>query len=407
MVKKTISFTLILIVLFLAYQYLVNMMKTKHNVTYYINKDEVFTIDEEYTKEKTSDFYLIKVSTKDKNFVFKINNSYNKQKNIVEDIEEYEQDGYYCIGLNLVGKDKYSFPECIKDNVLYSYESIKDQIDLNDYVSKIVDKDYERYKKDSSKVIESNLLISRDYIDSNEIFMVYGYKMVSLHYTGFSRVFSFSSLDNYKNSFGTLVGSYYVVPRLTSNPTFSTLVKYEIIDGIKKEIELPIAISKQSYVNGVYDNKLYIFDVSNKRQYEIDPYNDTVNIVGTIDEEGVNVVNGEKTSISVYDLEKSTVTFEDKIDDYSSIEYDSIIVGDGLAVYSKDGNYYKVYRDFLDVPVLLFSEPEAHNVLLKGDNVYYIKENSINKCNDYGIFEVISGNEFIYNYENIFDVYLK
>ena len=408
MVKRTISFTLIILALFLVYQYLITMMKNKHDITYYINNgEESFTIDEKYIKENGNDYYLIKVTKDDKKFVYKVENEFNKQKNIVEDLEIFEQDGYYCMGLNLVGSGKYSFPTCEKDDVLYSYNSLKDKLDFDDYISKIEDDNIERYSKDSSKTIDSVYLINREYFDKNEIMMIYGYKQMSLQYFSFSRSFTFSSLDNYKNTYGALVGNYYVIPRLNSLATYSNMIKYDVIDGIKKEIPLPVDVSKQSYVMGVHDNKLYIFDNSNKRQLEIDPYNDEVKIVGNINEEGFTYVNGEKKSISVYDLDKEVVKFEDNIDDYSSIEYDSIIKGDYYAVYKKDNNYYLVYKEFTDSPILLFSGMDIHNIIIKGDNVYYIKENTIYKCNKYGTIEMVSGNEFIYNYENIFDVYLK
>ena len=93
MVKRTISFTLIILALFLVYQYLITMMKNKHDITYYINNgEESFTIDEKYIKENGNDYYLIKVTKDDKKFVYKVENEFNKQKNIVEDLEIFVWD---------------------------------------------------------------------------------------------------------------------------------------------------------------------------------------------------------------------------------------------------------------------------------------------------------------------------
>ena len=58
-------------------------------------------------------------------------------KNIPKDIESFEQDGYYCIGLKLAGYGNYSYPECYKNNVIYSYSSIKNQVDFKGYLEKI------------------------------------------------------------------------------------------------------------------------------------------------------------------------------------------------------------------------------------------------------------------------------
>lgn len=407
MIKKTISFILIIVLGLIVYQFLFTMIKNKHYITYSIENDKLFTIEEKYTKNEKDDYYIIKVSVDNSNYIFKINNLFNKQKKIVENIETFEQDGYYCVGLDLIGKDNYSYPECFKDQVTYSYNSIKNIVDFGDYLNKIKDIDKKRYSKESIKNNELGLIVSKDYIDENEIIMVYAYKQVNLFYSNFSRTFSFSSMDNYKNTFGQLTGNYYLIPKITSLPTFETYVRYDVIDGIKKEITMPVAISKQSYINGVNDNKLYIFDKSNKRQFEIDPVKNQVNIIGTINQEGFTFVNGEKVPISVYDLEKDEVLFEDKKDNEITFDGKYIASNNIYSIFEKDNNFYKIYKDYPDVSVLLFNEENTKEVKLRGDNIYYIKENGIYKYNTYGVFELIVRNEFIFNYDNIYDVYIK
>ena len=114
MIKKTISFTLIILLMLLVYQFVVNLAKSSHYVTYKIDKGELFNIDEKYNKEKGKDYYLIKVTNNDKNFVWKVENKFNKQKNIVSDIEIFEQDDYYCLGLVFVGDKYYSYSSGVK-----------------------------------------------------------------------------------------------------------------------------------------------------------------------------------------------------------------------------------------------------------------------------------------------------
>lgn len=407
MIKKTISFTLIIVLILLTYQFIITFFKDNHYITYTIGKDELFNIEEKYIKKNKQDYYLIKVNHKEDNYVFKIENEYNKQKNIVENVKVFEQDGFYCIGLDLVGKDKYSYPECSKDNITYSYSSIKDKIDFKDYIDKIVDNNKSRYLQESVKKDELGLTINRSYIDDDEIVIVYGYKQMILLYPNFSRTFSFSSMDNYKNIYGTLVDNYYMIPKMTSLPTFGTYVRYDVVDGIKDEIELPVSISKQSYINGVYDHKLYIFDKSNKTQFEIDPDSKEIKTVGNVDEEGITVENGKKKKISVYELEKNEVLFEDKKVDYIDVESTHAVSNEYYAIYESNGTFYKVYKDYPDIKILLFSDSEAKNVKIKKDNIYYIKDNGLYKYNEYGTFGIAYRNEFIYNYDNIYDVYLK
>ena len=407
MIKKTLSFSLIIILLLLVYQFLITMFKNNHYVTYSISNGDLFNIDEKYIKSGKQDYYLIKVNNNDKKFVFKIDNTFNKQKNIVEDVEIIEQDGFYCLGLNLVGNDKYSYPLCNKDNIVYSYNSVKDIINFDSYISKIKDKEYDKYSSQSGKKNELGLTINKDYIDENEIIIIYGYKQINLFYANYSRTFTFSSLDNYKNSYGTLVGNYYLIPKISSLPGFDTYIKYDIIDGIKKEIELPKSISKQSYINGVNDNKLYLFDKSNKEQIEIDPREDKVSVVGSVNKEGITFVNGKEQSISVYDLEKDEILFEPSKDDYSNVDGEFLMANDYYAIYKKGDSFYKVYKEYQDIPILLFNDSEAKNIKLRDDNIYYIKGDGLYKYNQYGIFGLVYRNEFIYNSDNIYDIYLK
>lgn len=408
MIKKTISFALIFLLLLIIYQYLVNMIKSNHTITYTVDNGELFYVDERYINEEGNDYYLLKITTEDdKKFVFDLDNIFNKQKIIVKDIESFEQDGYYCIGLKLAGYGNYSYPECYKNNVIYSYSSIKNQVDFKGYLEKINDPEVERFSNNSKKNDDIGITVNKDYLDKNEILMVYNYKQISLHYPTYSRSFSFSTMDNYKNEYGTLVGNYYVIFKTTSLPTIKTFVKYDVIDGIKNEISLPIEMSKQIYVNGIHDNKLYVFDKSNKRQFEINPKTDEVNIVGTTEQEGVNFVNGEKQPISVYDLDASNVVFTEGKEAYSSIDSDFMYVNGKYAVYAKNGYVYKVYKEFIDDPVFLFYEAEAKELKAKGNNIYYIKDDTIYKHNTYGSYPLAIKNELKYNYENMYDVYLK
>lgn len=407
MIKKVISFTLIIILILLTYQFIVTFFKDNHYVTYSIGKDEIFNIEEKYIKKNKQDYYLIKVNHKEDNYVFKIDNEFNKQKNIVEKIKVFEQDGFYCIGLDLVGKDKYSYPECSKENITYSYSSIKDKIDFGNYIDKIVDKNRTRYSQESVKRDELGLTVNRSYIDDDEIVIVYGYKQMILLYPNYSRTFSFSSMDNYKNTYGTLVDKYYMIPKMTSLPTFGTYVRYDVIDGIRDEIDLPTAITKQSYINGVDDNKLYVFDKSNKIQFEIDPFSKEINIVGDVNKEGITIENGEKKKISVYELEKNEVLFDSKKSDYINVESNNFVSNDYYAIYESNGTFYKVYKEYPDIKILLFNDSAAKNIKIKKDNIYYIKDNGLYKYNEYGIFGIAYRNEFIYNFDNIYDVYLK
>lgn len=406
MIKKVISFTMIFLIMLLVYQFFVNKVKSSHFIKYSIEKENSFSVEEKYIKNSKEDYYLFKISDKNNNvFLFDVDNNFNKQKEVIEDVYEIEQNGYYCVAPIYLNNKYYTYPLCVKDNILYSYSSVKDIVDFSEYMKKIKDDNREKYFKESSKVEEEGIILNKDYFDDNEALLIYNYKLVSIHFSTFNRTLSFSNVGNYKNTYGTMVGKYYMIPKLSNLAYFDVYYKYDVEMGVNEEISLPKSISKQSYLNGVYNDKLYIFDKSNLVQYEIDPKNNSVKEIGNEKEEGFAFRNGKEEKISVYDLNKENIIFSRDLSVYSKISYDNIYVDNKYAIYEKDGNYYKVYNEYVDNPIFLFKDENINYAEFRYGNLYYVKDNSIYKYNEYGSYIMAINNEFKFNYDNIFDVY--
>lgn len=408
MLRKAISFSIILMLIFLCYQVAVNFVKNGHNISYTIEKEHLYNIDEEYSKNDKGEYYLLKVTRDDdKVFVFDEDNVFNKQKEIVEDIIEFDNDEVTCVALKYIDDKNYSEPLCIKDNQLYSYQAIKKDVDLSSFVKSIKNFDLNKYDKKSTTSTASDITYNKDYLLDNEVLVMYDYKVMDYIDSRLTRNMTFSSIDNYKNTLGTVVGSYYLIPRLSTSATFDTYIKFGLVDGVKNEIKLDYKISKQAYINGVYENKLYIFDKSEMKQYEIDPYDDKVTIVGDEKNEGFAFINGKETKISVYDLSKEEVKFSENKDPYKSLDYDNIFIEPYKSVYVKNGKYYKVFEKYPQYSILLFTDNNAKEVKVREDNVYFIKDDSIYRYNKYGTVQLAMRNELKYNTDNVFDIYLK
>lgn len=407
MVRKAVSFTLILTVLFFAYQFLINLAKSEHSISYVIDAKETYNIDEDYIKSSGLDYYLIKVTVGDKAFVFDVENTFNKQKKIVEDVVSFDEDGLYCISLIYKNKKSSSEPLCYYNDVLSSYSSVKNVKDLSEYVAKLPGFDLDKYDKDSEKKAQDDIVFNRDYLTDNEVIAIYSYKKVNFIDKYFDRYFIFSNKDNYKNILGALVGEYYLIPRFTSEATFTSYIKYDLVDGIKKEIKTGFNISKQSYINGVYDGKLYIFDRSNMKQYEIDPAHEKVVVVGDEKNEGFAYINGEEKRVSVYELNSNNLIFSEKTEQFNAINYDKIFADNYYAIYKKGNDYYKVYTEHPEVSIYLFSDANAKEEKVKDGSIYYVRDNGIYRYNKYGNKLLATKDELRYNYENVFDIFMR
>ena len=411
MVKKTISFSIIILIVILLYQIGINFLKQSHSIKYTVGNEVLYHIDEDFDNSNDGSYYLFRVTKEDnKQFIFEYPNRFNKQKKIVSEVKEFEKDGWDCLSLVYKNKKEASLPVCVNNGVLYSYNYAKNLVDLTEFVSELpgIEKPEEKDKGTiKTENFENVILANKGYFDEDEVILLYNYKRVVAYYKDHEKVVNFSNQDNYSNNLGRIVDNYYLVPRYGfDSPEIKSYIKYNIESEVKKEIVLPKYLSRDlTYVNGVYDDKLYVFDKSNMTQYSIDPNSDEVKVTGTVDDYPFAYINGEKTNVSAYEMKESNVIFTENHEAFDKLAFDNIYVKDNYSIVGKDGNYYKVYNKYSDLPILLFNNPNAKEVKEKNSNVYFIDNDTIYKYNDSGLYDMITTNELIYNNINVYDVY--
>ena len=407
MIKKVISFTILLVIFLLGFQFLISFLKTNHNIIYDLEiEGEIYSIDETYKKISGRDYYLFNVSIGDSNFLFKSDNYFNKQKKVVDSIKKYSNDNVTCI--SLIYKNNYaSAPLCIKDNNLYSYQSFVNNENFDQFLDEI--------PNFSSKILEDSntthdfydLEIYDDYIYDDETLLIYNYKNILRVNSEIEDILTFSSYDNYKNELGMLVGKYYLVPKFTSDSDFTLYYAFNVENEVIKDIELSKPISKQSYLNGIYDDKLYLFDKSNLIQYYIDPTSGESVEIGNVNKKGINYQNGNSSEISVYDLKNNNIKFSESLSKYETIDCELMFTFDEYAIYYNDGVFYKVYEDYLDKPIYLLKKDNIKEIIVKEDRIYFIDNEFLYRYDDYGLVTLIKRDEFNYNFENIYNVYIQ
>ena len=354
MLKKVISISFLILIFILGFQLFINYLKTEHEINYMIeNNYGLFYINESYEKINEKDYYFFDINFNDVNYLFQSDNYFNKQKEVIKDIEVFNSDNISCIALVYIDDEKSSSPLCSQDGVLSSYYKFKDIDGFGDFL-KSIPNFWSNISFDDEKNEISDVYINSGYIYDDEVFLIYNYKNIIKFDKDFEELLPFSVYDNYKNTIGILVDKYYLIPKMNSNPEYNVYLIFDVENGVIKDIEFSNPISKQLYVNGVYDNKLYLFDKSNLVQYSINPSNGEYLIVGDKNSKGINYQNGVLSEISVYDLSDNVIKFSDDISQYSSIDYDLIFSFESYAIYQKNGKFYKVYKDYLSSPIYLF-----------------------------------------------------
>lgn len=407
MIKKIITFSLLLLFLTLLLEFGINYFKTSHHVEYDISG---YMVEEDYIKKSGKDYYLIKASKDGKEYIFNAQNEFNKNEKIIKEIISYDTDDISCATI-IYTNNSSSTPLCYKDKILHSYISVENEPGMSEYLKQLNKYAEDKITSSDESYVFAYNEIYKNNLYKNEDIIMYNYKNIIKINGERTMTFDFSNKDVFKNEYGTLVGKYYVIPKMRNNIEFSHYLivdlEKETVEEIDLAREVSANISSQMYVNGIYNSNLYIFDKSNLVQYEINPGKGEIKVVGNKDKKGIVYKNGQEEEIGVYALNNEKVKFTENYDAYKEIDYDQIFLTSNGAVYVKDGVFYKVYNNYLKNPIYLFEAKNVQDIKVKEDNIYYINDQFLYRYNDYGNVKILKREQFKYDYTNIYDVYFE
>lgn len=407
MIKKIITFSLLLLFLTLLLEFSINYFKTSHHVEYDISG---YMVEEDYIKKSGKDYYLIKASKDGKEYIFNAQNEFNKNEKIIKEIISYDTDDISCATI-IYTNNSSSTPLCYKDKILHSYISVENEPGMSEYLKQLNKYAEDKITSSDESYVFAYNEIYKNNLYKNEDIIMYNYKNIIKINGERTMTFDFSNKDVFKNEYGTLVGKYYVIPKIRNSIEFSHYLivdlEKETVEEIDLAREVSANISSQMYVNGIYNSNLYIFDKSNLVQYEINPGKGEIKVVGNKDKKGIVYKNGQEEEIGVYTLNNEKVKFTENYDAYKEIDYDQIFLTSNGAVYVKDGVFYKVYNNYLKNPIYLFEAKNVQDIKVKEDNIYYINDQFLYRYNDYGNVKILKREQFKYDYTNIYDVYFE
>lgn len=406
--KKVAKDILIVLILLISISVLFNNFKTHHTVKYKIKDKKDVEILETYHKDNNSDYYLLEITQNDQTFVFDINNNFNKKKKIVKDVLIYNKDELTCI-YPILHNDKYSLEiECSINQQLYSYNSIKDKYDLNEFVNSLPNYDSNYYQDQTTNIDKhKDIKVYSDNLYNDENIIIYDYKdLIKIKNGSFSTI-NFSEFDIYYNKLGVLIDNFYLIPKYSQKPEISSYYIIDILKEKKSELKLDNKLSTNIYVNGIIDNKLYLFDKSNIIQYQLDPQQKEIKPVG--DKNSIQFYDGEWIDYNPYDYIKKDKKFNivNSSKEFS-FEYEEIFeTPNCYYFYTKDEAFYRVYKNNLQQPILLFKFNNFSEVQLTNNKIYFISNNNLYRYDKSGIKTIVSRDEFKYNSENIYSVYFE
>lgn len=411
--KKVISISILLIFLFFIFQWAFIFYKKEHNISYKVYaENEVFEIQEIYQKA-SNDSYDIMIKNDNDTYFYLIKNEYNKQKEIIKEIIYYNENDNRCI-YPILENGKGTYIECTKNGKNYTETSFTDQAFISKIKLDLTEKGYyvsQTINTENTKTIGKSTV----YIDSlltTDTITLWNYKGIDIISSDDQITRNALSFDKYENKHSYLVGKYYIVPNYLSSKVqeFNSVTIIDIENKETQELELNYTLSSNTYINGVVDQKLYYTDPSNLLQIEINPEKKNARLIGNKDIGGQIYQSGWKDK-NIYDFVNNKILFEEEISSEVTSKYSyQYIIESGMSYYfyTTANEVYRVSKNHLDSPILLFQKSGINNFKVVEDTVYFVVNDTLYYFEEEnGIIPVLKNNELRYNTVNRIDIYRK
>ncbi len=339
------------------------------NYSLKINKNK-FNIREEYSK----DYTYIKININNKVYSLYVN---DKGRKIIDNIYYYKDNTYECL-LPIINKSTKTDMMCYSGKTIYNYYNIKNKDEaLDNYVSSIKEYNIENFIDNTDKFSKINYIKFYNNIDKKVAITTYD-GLIS----NYNNIKLFNK-DVYNNIISAFIDKYYIIADYNKSYEFNEFLVINLENQESFKIKSKYDISFDSYVQGIVDNKLYIYDKDNNSQYEID-----------IDKKRVNLLSNSK-KIKVYknhswgyvSKNSEDIYFENEEESLSLDSFDHVIkygnyyylfkkVNKSYELYRSDINNIKVYKYLITVPTIKINYNEDYIYYVDGNKLYYYSDST-------------------------------
>ena len=195
---------------------------------------------------------------------------------------------------------------------------------------------------------------------------------------------------------------YYVLFDNTSVSGIKNIYYYDLLKDKVDTFSIKEKISKNSYINGVENELIYITDKRNKKQYSIDIAKKKIVEVGNEVNGFVLYENHKKKLLKTSDFLMENQYFENVKKIYSNITQSSDCVFMDSVYYFVEGNHFYKQREGYP-KVLLFDMDDVVEWNVVGEDILLLKDDSLYLYHDeVGLNKILDYLELKYNYQNIY-----
>ncbi len=402
--KRVFETIILLAVIILLFQIISLIFKNGHKANYVISvNDKNFSINEVYK----DGYYHIAIYENNYRFNLYLKDNYSKSKKIIKDII-YTTGDMECIYPVTSKKDLNIV--CSGGTTVHSYPAVSTKPLVTAFVAELKNKGYKNLSwEKSNPTQDGKISYYQEYLDN--------YYLYIWKYNGFYTLrnkvpssYDMFNRDIYNNDLGIVYKNKYIVADYSKKYDFDSLMIFDMTNDTFKKVNFDTKLSYNSYYNGIVKDKLYLADPTNLLQYEINLKNHKAKLIGSKDLNGLYYDKGSWGTINIYDFTKDKLKF--KYYDIPDMFNESNVI---VEAYKSNDVYFYVKNDGIymydaisDMSKQLFVVNNVKAPQVSYGNLYYIVDDTLYVYSDkVGTLPLIKNNEFKFNTNNIYGVYIK
>ncbi len=412
--KKLFVLLVFLFLIYFLIQFSFTYFGKGHEIVYQLH-DNDYTIE---VKEKfisnyknEVDNYYFEIAVNDDVFSFQTMHNFYKNSYIIKDIKYYSDESYSCIlpvfKNNMIIYDVM----CIEGDVITYYRDLEQTSpNLDKFVTELKNIGYKSNQWDDAKEATKEI----------DTLTLYGKNLIKDHYmaaTNYRGLYTISAEnenkltnftifvnDTYQRNIEGYINNYYITANYDMVDNINKFYYTDIKKNKQHSIMTYYEISFNSYVQGLVDDSMYLYDLDSDTQYQIDAKNNSVLEVGNKNTKIKHYKNGKWTRLSVEEVRKDKPVFT--YSNYENNNYDRADkVGHELSgyyyFYQLDGKKYKAYRSNVQNPEVLtylFETSSIEDIVYVSDYIYFKDGNDIKYFHDSkGIKTILTNTEYEFN----------
>jgi len=383
---------LVLLIILLILGMLCKRVLTFDSISYKIKVDDNKIKVKEIVNK---DNYYIEIKTDKNIYPIRIHNDIMKKRKIVKDIYLYKDKNIECI-LPIINDELLIDMMCYKDELLYDYHAlVGENYSLDKYVNSIKIYNINNFKNKEINKKTIGTVKYNIFNNFNNIVAITTYKGLIIN----EEEINIFKKDIYNNNLSVFIDKYYIIADYEKKYSFNNFYIVNLDNKKIAKLESKNDISYDSYIQGIVDDKIYLYDKDNENQYEINIKENKIKIVSS--NNYIKYYNNKKWEKMNKTKANKEIYFDYETLDNDFTSYDYVEEVDNYYyLYKKDGISYKLYRvdkNNINIYKYIIDVPTT-NIYFKDNYLYYVYKDKLYYYSDStGLKIILENSELEFN----------